>query len=147
MYLLCSRQWRGNLSKETASAIAPTPFGGPSVSNIEGCFQGVLTVTMMAHPSKCRILSLTLRILSGDESASSCSPFLKRRSHCKERRTVRKSAVSRFMRSSGQCELGSMPGHRFLLIREAKNTLARRGCAPNEGDTHRKYPHPMGPLS
>ncbi len=35
----------------------------------------------------------------------------------------------------------------FLSIGEAKNTLGRRGCAPNEGDTHRKYPHPMGPLS
>ena len=38
-------------------------------------------------------------------------------------------------------------GHRcrdtgFLSIREAKNTLGRRGCAPNEGDTHRRYPHP-----
>jgi hypothetical protein len=30
-------------------------FGGPSVSNIKGCFRGVLTVTM-AHPSKCRLL-------------------------------------------------------------------------------------------
>jgi Purple acid Phosphatase, N-terminal domain len=52
-----------NWSKETASAIAPTPLGGPSVSNIKSCFRGVLIVTMMAHLSKCRILSLTLRIL------------------------------------------------------------------------------------
>jgi hypothetical protein len=28
---------------------------GPSVSNIKGCFRGVLTVTMMARPSKCRL--------------------------------------------------------------------------------------------
>jgi len=60
---------------------------------------------------------------------------------------LRKPAVSRFRQSSSRFELRSMPGHRLLSIREAKNTLGRRGCAPSEGDTHRKYPHSMGPLS
>jgi len=67
------------------------------------------------------------------------------------------SAAGLILRSGEQSAHGSSrdlcgarvdgSGHRcrdtgFLSIREAKNTLGRRGCAPNEGDTHRQYPHP-----
>ena len=36
--MTCSRRWRGNWSRGTASAIPPTPFGEPSVQNIKSCF-------------------------------------------------------------------------------------------------------------
>lgn len=52
-----------NWSRGTVLARPPTPSGESSTRNTKSCFRGVLTVTMMAHPSKYRILSLTLRIL------------------------------------------------------------------------------------
>jgi hypothetical protein len=65
--MTCSRRWRGNWSRGTASAIPPTPFGEPSPQNIKSCFQGDLIATMMPPPSNFRafswILSLTPRVL------------------------------------------------------------------------------------
>ena len=61
--MTCSRRWRGNWSRGTASAIAPTRFGEPSVQSIKSSFRGGLIATMAAHSSKCRIRSLTLPIL------------------------------------------------------------------------------------
>jgi hypothetical protein len=56
--MTCSRRWRGNWSRETASAIAPMPFGEPSVQNTKSCFQRILAARMKRHPSKCRDILL-----------------------------------------------------------------------------------------
>ena len=60
--MTCSRRWRGNWSRGTASAILPTRFGEPSTQNIKSCFQASSQSDDDASSSKCRAFCWTLSL-------------------------------------------------------------------------------------